>query len=43
MKIDSKTSAWSKSEIDRAVEIEAQMANQVRCIQRYGSPCRANA
>ncbi|CAN0475393.1 unnamed protein product [Ectocarpus sp. 12 AP-2014] len=33
LKIDSKTSAWSKSEIDRAVEIEAQMANQDRVLK----------
>ncbi|CAB1106414.1 HSP70 [Ectocarpus sp. CCAP 1310/34] len=33
LKIDAKTSAWSKSEIDRAVEIEAQMANQDRVLK----------
>lgn len=30
LKVDGKTSAWTKTEIDKAVEVEAQMANQVR-------------
>lgn len=29
LKIEPNTTAWSKSEIDKAVEMEAQMANQV--------------
>lgn len=30
LKVERKTAAWSKSEIDTAVLEEAQMANQVR-------------
>lgn len=30
LKVEPKTSAWTKVEIDKKVEVEAQMANQVR-------------
>eukprot|EP00752_Nemacystus_decipiens_P011694 g10378.t1 len=33
LKVDGKTSAWTKSEIDKAVEVEAQMANQDRVLK----------